>query len=399
MMLEPPANSDTSIDDAERALRSALQNCAAASIEDARVALQARDDLRARCNRAKDVLANVAPKGIADLQAACAALEADAASAGEPGDIADLTAQLRRADAALAECDGALAAAVSLARQAQADLARAEANVASAENAVAAAVLPDGDRDALARGVDTAEAQVRETREAVDSLKAQAPDVGAAEAALQRARSVQDRTEKERNATVKALAELNGEISARASRGVEEALADVAGRAKAAAARAARFEGEVAALTLLRDTLLAARSTARDAYFEPVRRTLMPLLAMVYDQAELVMDDATLLPSGLRRGGQDERMDILSGGTREQIAILTRLAFAALLNEAGQPVPVILDDALVHSDDDRIAAMFNALHRSASAQQIIVLTCRQRAFRDLGGAEAQVRISDQRDVP
>ena len=42
----------------------------------------------------------------------------------------------------------------------------------------------------------------------------------------------------------------------------------------------------------------------------------------------------------------------------------------------GQPAPVILDDALVYSDDDRIERMFDALHRQASGQQIIVFSCR-----------------------
>ena len=47
--------------------------------------------------------------------------------------------------------------------------------------------------------------------------------------------------------------------------------------------------------------------------------------------------------------------------------------------------PVILDDALVFSDDDRIERMFDALHRQAGDLQIIVLSCRQRAFSSLGG--------------
>jgi uncharacterized protein YhaN len=46
---------------------------------------------------------------------------------------------------------------------------------------------------------------------------------------------------------------------------------------------------------------------------------------------------------------------------------------------------VILDDALVYTDDDRIEKLFDALHAQAQDQQIIVLSCRQRAFRDLGG--------------
>ena len=70
---------------------------------------------------------------------------------------------------------------------------------------------------------------------------------------------------------------------------------------------------------------------------------------------------------------------------REQLSILTRLAFARLLARDGRPAPVILDDALVYSDDDRIEKMFDALHRQSKDQQIIVFSCRQRAFQRLGG--------------
>lgn len=38
-----------------------------------------------------------------------------------------------------------------------------------------------------------------------------------------------------------------------------------------------------------------------------------------------MIDDATLLPTTLTRNGQEETLEILSGGTREQLAILTAL--------------------------------------------------------------------------
>ncbi|MFC3086695.1 ATP-binding protein [Tabrizicola soli] len=121
-------------------------------------------------------------------------------------------------------------------------------------------------------------------------------------------------------------------------------------------------------------------------------RELQPLLAILHPGASLGIDDSTLLPATLTRDGQAEALEILSGGTREQVAILTRLAFARLFAASGRPVPVILDDALVHSDDDRIEAMCDALHRTARDQQILVLTCRQRAFAALGGERAEVRV-------
>jgi uncharacterized protein YhaN len=57
----------------------------------------------------------------------------------------------------------------------------------------------------------------------------------------------------------------------------------------------------------------------------------------------------------------------------------------AMLAERNGDVPIILDDALVYCDDDRIQCMFDALSRAGRHQQVIVLTCRLRAFDPLGG--------------
>ena len=112
---------------------------------------------------------------------------------------------------------------------------------------------------------------------------------------------------------------------------------------------------------------------------------LRPLLGLLFEDATVTFDEDTLLPRTVRRNGLEEPVGVLSGGMREQLAVLTRLAFARLLAKDGKPAPVILDDALVYSDDDRIERMFDALHRQASDQQIIVFSCRQRAFAQLGG--------------
>jgi uncharacterized protein YhaN len=70
--------------------------------------------------------------------------------------------------------------------------------------------------------------------------------------------------------------------------------------------------------------------------------------------------------------------------------MLVRLAIGTLLAERGGNVPIILDDALVYCDDDRINLMFDALSRAGKYQQIIVLTCRLRSFEPLGGHALRV---------
>jgi len=44
-------------------------------------------------------------------------------------------------------------------------------------------------------------------------------------------------------------------------------------------------------------------------------------------------------------------------------------------------VSIVLDDALVYSDDDRLEVMTDILAEAAKRMQIILLTCRAKAFR------------------
>ena len=95
--------------------------------------------------------------------------------------------------------------------------------------------------------------------------------------------------------------------------------------------RIAVLAREVAVLTGLRDAPEAARSQARGPYFAPVLHELRPLLGLLFDDASVTFHEDTPLPRSVRRNGQDEQVGVLSGGMREQLAILTRLTFARLL--------------------------------------------------------------------
>lgn len=212
-----------------------------------------------------------------------------------------------------------------------------------------------------------------------------ATDLDSAGAALKRARSVEEAAEKEIHRLRETIAGLNAGIRARADEAVEEKWRETIDALSSATARVAAFEKEVAVLQRLASALETARSQARELYLKPVMTELKPLLGLLFDDVSITFDDKSLLPQAIRRNGQEEDVDRLSGGMREQLSVLTRLAFARLLARDGRPAPVILDDALVYSDDDRIEKMFDALHRQSSDQQIIVFSCRQRAFQKLGG--------------
>ncbi|MFU8777522.1 MAG: AAA family ATPase [Roseovarius sp.] len=358
--------------------------------------------LDAEAKQGAALRAEVAPDGLDPLRAALARARADAADAPQPAeDVAALTEALTAAEAEEQTARAAAKAAHDLAVAAGETRAAAEANRSSAERQFASALSEAGDPDALAALVAALTARqpalvdaCATAEKAWDSLCATAPDIATTEARLSRARGAVEQAAGDLAKAREALAGLNATIAALAEEGIEERLAIVVGDRAEVEARAARYDAEVRALIRLRRALDESRTFARDAYFGPVLRELQPLLSILYPGAQLTIDDTSLLPATLTRNGQDESLAILSGGTREQVAILTRLAFARLFAASGRPVPVILDDALVHSDDDRIEAMFDALHRTARDQQILVLTCRQRAFAALGGERAEVTVED-----
>ena len=228
-------------------------------------------------------------------------------------------------------------------------------------------------------------AKLAATAKQLETLKTSAPDLETAEAAARLAASVVERADADIARLDQEIARLSGSITSRSDEAVEETLAETRDRLNAASDRVAFLEVEIAVLRRLKQALGDARADARERYLGPVMEELRPLLALLFDEGTITFDDDTLLPRSLERNGLDEDVSVLSGGMREQLTVLTRLAFARLLAKNGRSVPVILDDALVYSDDDRIEKMFIALHRQARDLQIIVFSCRQRAFERLGG--------------
>lgn len=101
--------------------------------------------------------------------------------------------------------------------------------------------------------------------------------------------------------------------------------------------------------------------------------------------------DAGLAPATLTRarlGGTVEsgQLQELSFGAREQLRIISRFAYADLLQEAGRPTLLILDDALVHSDAPRLAQMKRVLFDAAQRHQVLLFTCHPENWRDMGVA-------------
>lgn len=382
----------SALDRAEAALVTALARLGQPDAPAARRSAQARAAATADLADLDRALKSLAPSGIAALEADLAGLPPETAPVHDLPTAAQAQTHADAAALALTQAQAAHDAARSHALALRETDIRATEQAKAAESALqqaADAIAPFGDTDKadsdLAANLAAARATLEQARHSHDSLRDNAPDLAAAEAALTRARSIVDAARADLLALETERARLDTDITHHSGTAVMEELADTTARLAAARDTLGHLQFEVSVLQTLAAELDAARDQARDRYFAPVLAELRPLLRLIWPESELRFDGESLLPTALIRNGQEEDLATLSGGTQEQIALLVRLAFARLLARRGQHAPVILDDALVFTDDDRIERMFDALHTQAQDQQILVLSCRQRAFRDLGG--------------
>lgn len=214
-----------------------------------------------------------------------------------------------------------------------------------------------------------------------------APDdeaLNALRAAVEQCESVLKNSQQQRERVSQKIAGIEGELRADQNDDVEARVGELRGHLQLAKRRLKRIADEAAALSKLDDMLCAQEQSARDTYLEPVTARVQPYLDLLLPEAALTMAE-DFSPGSLARQGAREPVTALSGGTKEQLSVLVRLAFGRLMAESGKPVPVILDDVLVYSDDERISRMFAALIQAARYHQVIVLTCREQTFRALDG--------------
>jgi DNA repair exonuclease SbcCD ATPase subunit len=186
------------------------------------------------------------------------------------------------------------------------------------------------------------------------------------------------------------IAHLEGQVQIAGGDGLGERVAELKSELLIAHAEHERLKERIEVLRLLKLTVEQSYARRREQLSAPLRRHLKPFLDDVFPQAELEFGDDFVVSALRRSGPSAELFGRLSHGTQEQLAVLVRLAMGAMICEKGPDVPIILDDALVFSDDARIEAMFDAINRAGRNQQVIVFTCRARSFASLGGRQLHI---------
>lgn len=250
------------------------------------------------------------------------------------------------------------------------------------EFAEVSALHARSDAAGLAAALEAANAAVMAAQHTCDSLAAEGVDEGRfrdMQAGLEAARREVSRRQDDARRTSEKLERLRGEQAGIDEDGRAGEVEKMAGLLEQADGAVRRHEADIAALKLLTTTLGRAIEDVRTRYLEPVTSALLPYLKQVFPGASVAFREGFSLEALMRAGAREEFAS-LSDGTREQLAVLVRMGFAQLFAARDAPVPLVLDDPLVYSDDGRLDAMCAALNDAGRSYQVVLMTCRQAAF-------------------
>ncbi|WP_204079242.1 AAA family ATPase [Mycobacterium riyadhense] len=238
------------------------------------------------------------------------------------------------------------------------------------------AAKADADRIML----QTAERRVAELAE---KLSAAEPDKIAAELAeaTEIAESLRDRHDD----AVRALREVTIELSVFGTQGRKGKLDAAETEREHATSQHARVGRRARAAQLLRSVMARHRNITRLRYVEPYRVELQRLGRPVFGPTFEVDVDSDLRIRSRTLDDITVPYESLSGGAKEQLGILARLAGAALVAKE-DTVPVIVDDALGFTDPDRLAKMGEVFDVVGAHGQVIVLTCTPDRYEGVKGA-------------
>ncbi len=252
----------------------------------------------------------------------------------------------------------------------------------------------------LQADIETARAAVTAQEQSVSALEGQRTDetLPQLNARIERLdKAIRDRRQKRESLNVR-IAGLKSRIEALEGAGLDEAIEQKDRERELCDEECGRFEREAAVLTLLLSTLRDAEHDAKERYLSPVLKRVRPYLQLLFPGADIAIDENLRITGVVREAGYEEAFQHLSMGTQEQIAVLVRLAFAEMLVERGHPATVVLDDALVFSDDRRMSRMFDILNMAARNVQVIVLTCREQLFEGLGGRQLSLETGTSEEL-
>ncbi len=402
------AGRDDAVRERSRALAEACEDLGVTDLDAARVARREAEDAARRADEHRAALArelaghgdapalrtahdavrsrlpddgtSATSADVTELRAAADTARADAEDAAHRADEAD--AACRSAEDTVREADTRAAVLAERAAEARHAHTRRHEELDAARAAEPDATLAEAETTRLARARDAE----REHEAMAAALADDDPDT--VEARVLNARAVAERLSGEGARLEREHAETTGRLQAAGLAGWHDQLAaaelelDAAEREHAAVARRA------AAARRLHETLTRHRERVRRSYVAPFRAQVERLARIVFGPSLALEIDEDLRITHRTLDGTTVPFGALSSGAQEQLGLCARLACAALVDPS-EGVPVVIDDALGHSDPERLArlgAVFTAATSAPGAAQVVVLTCTPERYHGIGAA-------------
>ena len=240
----------------------------------------------------------------------------------------------------------------------------------------------------IASELAQAEESAREALESLEDAEAElsAADPESLEVRLQNAQNAVRRASDDLQANEQRQNELRIALSVRGEEGLHTRHEEATGQLRHLEREHQRTETRAEAASLLHGTFSRRRQEARQRYSGPFKQRIEQLCRIVFNRSFTVDIDQNLRIVRRTLDGDTLRVDQLSAGALEQLAVISRLACAAIVSPDGGGAPVIIDDALGWSDPDRLERMGAAIAAAGEHCQVIILTCTPGRYAHIGNA-------------
>ena len=147
------------------------------------------------------------------------------------------------------------------------------------------------------------------------------------------------------------------------------------------------LQAEYDAIVLAMDALTQANTTLQNRFSPALGARAAEIFSAItagrYDKVLLSRDFS--LSAEMSGDPVGRSIRLLSQGAADQLYLAVRLAICDMVLPAEKRVPLILDDALVSFDDDRLCAALDYLLVESEKRQILLFTCQKREMDYLSG--------------
>lgn len=190
-----------------------------------------------------------------------------------------------------------------------------------------------------------------------DALHAQTPDADGSAARLQQQ-----------------IAQVQGQLAALG--GAEDAPQRIARKQE----QLHRLQGEYDSLALALDVLRSANTTLQNRFSPELGRRAAEIFADMTGSpwSHILLDREFRLSAEAGSDPTRRSVQLLSSGTADQLYLAVRLAICEMVLPAEQNAPLILDDALLTFDDERLHKTLDYLVRLGEQRQILLFSCQSR---------------------